>query len=98
MARARLRDRHQENLRRKLEVLKAEQAVNTGVPNESNSLEVAEHIVKEEFQPKPGTSNEDNNSDNEGYVLISIFINLSSNNICISFFLCLILSLEMRKM
>lgn len=39
MARARLRDRHQENLRRKLQVLKAEQAVAAPTHSEAASSE-----------------------------------------------------------
>ncbi|KAJ8973811.1 hypothetical protein NQ317_014514 [Molorchus minor] len=63
MARARLRDRHQESLRRKLQVLKAEQAVTTFQvsENQSNTLEdSATH------SPTPGTSHKDEpTSENE---------------------------------
>lgn len=53
MARARLRDRHQENLLKKLEVLKAEQGV---AANSSDSE--ASPVVKKEPEPVPGTSTE----------------------------------------
>ncbi|KAK9871348.1 hypothetical protein WA026_011614 [Henosepilachna vigintioctopunctata] len=43
-ARARLRDRHQESLRRKLQVLKAEQAVSTNVSNPGN-MEISEKTL-----------------------------------------------------
>lgn len=49
MARARLRDRHQENLRRKLEVLKAEQGVAAGASTEDDPQ--GSMTIKEE----PGT-------------------------------------------
>ncbi|XP_018564952.1 cactin [Anoplophora glabripennis] len=63
MARARLRDRHQESLRRKLQVLKAEQAVTLPQPNEIHANAVGETSV----EPKPGTSMEDDHvSENEG--------------------------------
>lgn len=48
MARARLRDRHQENLKRKLELLKAEQGVEETEPTESKSvIEVKEEPNEE---------------------------------------------------
>ena len=72
MARARLRDRHQENLRRKLEVLKAEQAVTLPVSSEiADYIEQAsvtsskiEHDVKQE-EPGPSGTYQDDNTDNE---------------------------------
>ncbi|RZC34218.1 cactin [Asbolus verrucosus] len=65
MARARLRDRHQDSLRRKLQVLKAEQAVTIPSPEE-NVVPAAEPPLQNEPEPKPGTSNEDErSSDNE---------------------------------
>jgi hypothetical protein len=67
MARARLRDRHQDSLRRKLQVLKAEQAV-TVPAAEENTTPVAETHAQMEPEPKPGTSNEEDQiSDNEKY-------------------------------
>lgn len=67
MARARLRDRHQESLRRKLELLKAEQAVNISAPHESLSASVGESS-NERIEPKPTTSAVDDEhlSENEG--------------------------------
>jgi hypothetical protein len=53
MARARLRDRHQENLRRKLEMLKAQQGV-AGIGIEEDMGEGADDIVKTE----PGSHSE----------------------------------------
>lgn len=66
MARARLRDRHQESLRRKLEVLKAEQAVNIST-SQDNPLS-NQVLSNEQFEPKPSTStaNDEHLSDNEG--------------------------------
>lgn len=66
MARARLRDRHQENLRRKLQVLKAEQAV-TMPQNTENQQNIAEETSSEATEPKPSSSQDDGHiSDNEG--------------------------------
>ncbi|CAH1114335.1 unnamed protein product [Psylliodes chrysocephalus] len=59
MARARLRDRHQESLRRKLQVLKAEQAITA--PSESQSSD-SEEPISEQNEPKPGTSQDAHNS------------------------------------
>ncbi|XP_029670582.1 cactin isoform X1 [Formica exsecta] len=68
MARARLRDRHQENLRKKLEVLIAEQGV-ARAENEAESLQAQENesLIK---QDEPSTStaiekNENNQDDNQ---------------------------------
>lgn len=66
MARARLRDRHQENLRKKLEVLIAEQGVaRTENEVESSQAQESESSVK---QDEPSTSatvekNENNQSE-----------------------------------
>lgn len=69
MARARLRDRHQESLRRKLELLKAEQAVNISAPQE-NQPHLGESSSHDNAEPKPTTSADDEHlSENEGYVL-----------------------------
>lgn len=66
MARARLRDRHQESLRRKLEVLKAEQAVNISAPQD-NQPNMTESSTQERSDPKPTTSSADEHlSENEG--------------------------------
>ena len=46
MARARLRDRHQENLRKKLEVLIAEQGVAKTESEAESSQAASEHSVK----------------------------------------------------
>ncbi|XP_030765831.1 cactin [Sitophilus oryzae] len=62
MARARLRDRHQESLKRKLQVLKAEQAV--ALPENNQNIESTKHSDNE----KPSTSQEsteDSQSDTE---------------------------------
>ncbi|KAF2884248.1 hypothetical protein ILUMI_21940 [Ignelater luminosus] len=75
MARARLRDRHQENLRRKLQVLKAEQAV-AASNTDNNEPEPAPaststntQVVTLESEPQPGGSKmseeETTNSDKE---------------------------------
>lgn len=58
MARARLRDRHQDSLRRKLQVLKAEQAF-TIPTNEGASVFDLELRQEQLQEPKPGTSNEE---------------------------------------
>lgn len=72
MARARLRDRHQDNLRRKLQVLKAEQAVaasSTDGPESSETL-VDKTIIKVEPEPEPSGSKlseeEQINTDDDG--------------------------------
>lgn len=51
MARARLRDRHQENLRRKLELLKAEQGVERETGTEVKQEPVAESSDNELDKP-----------------------------------------------
>lgn len=74
MARARLRDRHQESLRRKLQVLKAEQAVTVPHANEIHLNATEEAPVNKPTEPKPGTSQEDDHvSENEGYVSTIVF-------------------------
>lgn len=66
MARARLRDRHQESLRRKLELLKAEQAVNISAPQD-NRPNITESSSQERSYPKATTSSADEHlSENEG--------------------------------
>lgn len=80
MARARLRDRHQDNLRKKLQVLKAEQAVTTPAPEE-NTAPLAELQPQVKPEPKPGTSQEDSQSDNENEKLVHFFVNLNLLNI-----------------
>ncbi|KAJ8924137.1 hypothetical protein NQ315_006921, partial [Exocentrus adspersus] len=65
MARARLRDRHQESLRRKLQVLKAEQAVT--MPQTSENVSETAGTGEQAEELRPGTSQEDEHvSDNEG--------------------------------
>ncbi|KAK5648550.1 hypothetical protein RI129_003442 [Pyrocoelia pectoralis] len=71
MARARLRDRHQDNLRRKLQVLKAEQAVAASNVDTTEPNEDSESIsIKMEEEPQPGlkkdTEEEMDESDREG--------------------------------
>lgn len=63
MARARLRDRHQESLRRKLQVLKAEQAVAVPTVSEAASSECStpkassiSDKVQTDPEDAPGTS------------------------------------------
>lgn len=63
MARARLRDRHQENLLKKLEVLKAEQGVVTNAASDSESTKSmhsqgASNDVKSEPIDQPGPSSQ----------------------------------------
>lgn len=77
MARARLRDRHQDNLRRKLEVLKAEQGVEEGEEeaDESNQeeeekKEVATTSTAEEPVTKPEEKEESEHSE---WVLETIY-------------------------
>lgn len=67
MARARLRDRHQENLRKKLEVLIAEQGVaRTESEAESGSQMPSEPSAKQEGEPSTSTAAEKNeNSQSE---------------------------------
>lgn len=63
MARARLRDKHQENLRKKLELLKAEQLV---VEGESNETEIrAEQDENEELQTDVKEEEEEAESEEE---------------------------------
>ena len=64
MARARLRDRHQENLRHKLEMLKAQQGVAvTGVEEETG--EGAEDMIKTEPGCHSETASIHESSDSE---------------------------------
>lgn len=68
MARARLRDRHQESLRRKLQVLKAEQAVVATDVVESadeSSPSVAAPISEDTFEPIAGPSGSSQPHDNQ---------------------------------
>ncbi|KAB0804053.1 hypothetical protein PPYR_01023 [Photinus pyralis] len=60
MARARLRDRHQDNLRRKLQVLKAEQAVAASNVDTVETNEDSEDVasIKIEEEPEPSCSKE----------------------------------------
>lgn len=68
IARARLRDRHQESLKRKLQVLKAEQAVTLPEATEEQSKQSTESEEEKLPEAQPGTSQlsaEDSPSDNE---------------------------------
>lgn len=79
MARARLRDRHQDNLRRKLQVLKAEQAValpptvqqrelNNTLQSEESLLQSKDYVEEQQFAPTSSTTqdkSENNTSDDE---------------------------------
>lgn len=67
MARARLRDRHQENLRKKLEVLIAEQGVaRAESETEGGSQIPSESSAKQEAEPSTSTAVEKNeNSQSE---------------------------------
>lgn len=58
MARARLRDRHQENLKMKLELLKREQEENFVKKEEETDDEVEAPVSEHSNSPKPGSSNE----------------------------------------
>lgn len=65
MARARLRDRHQENLRKKLEVLIAEQGVARTENEEGSQAQENESTVKQD-EPSSSTAvekNENNHSE-----------------------------------
>lgn len=67
MARARLRDRHQENLRKKLEVLIAEQGVARTENEEGSQAQENESTVKQD-EPSSSTAvekNENNHSDDD---------------------------------
>lgn len=73
MARARLRDRHQDSLRRKLEVLKAEQAVATTSTAEISEIapntpaSVRENSpVREPEHSVSGASHDEEHSESEG--------------------------------
>ncbi|XP_056643411.1 splicing factor Cactin [Diorhabda sublineata] len=65
MARARLRDRHQESLKRKLQVLKAEQSISTINSNEAQSSEIQNTSTSEDTQPGPSQDNEKGDGDVE---------------------------------
>lgn len=73
MARARLRDRHQESLRRKLEVLKAEQAVATTstadsidvAPNTPASVKVAS-VGEADNSSASSPSHDEENTESDG--------------------------------
>lgn len=64
MARARLRDRHQDNLRHKLEMLKAQQGV-AGIGVEEETGEGAEDIIKIEPGSHSETASVHESSDSE---------------------------------
>ena len=68
MARARLRDRHQENLRKKLEVLIAEQGVARTENEAENSQAVGEQSEKQEEQTTSAVVEKSEESQSE-YVL-----------------------------
>lgn len=76
MARARLRDRHQESLRRKLQVLKAEQAVVLPTPGEigENSNSTPNRSVSgHDSETAAGVSHEksgNNTDDDEEYIFV----------------------------
>lgn len=61
MARARLRDRHQENLRKKLEVLIAEQGVTRTEGETENSQASNEHLEKQNEASTSATVEKDEN-------------------------------------
>lgn len=70
MARARLRDRHQDCLRRKLQVLKAEQAVvlpASGETGDSTNSTPSRSVSPHDSEPAAGVSHEKsaNNSDDD---------------------------------
>lgn len=65
MARARLRDRHQENLRRKLEVLKAEQAVTVPAVAEPSTSQKEDKNTAEDAKPSTSDAQEENLNFNE---------------------------------
>lgn len=79
MARARLRDRHQDSLRRKLQVLKAEQAV-TVPQNEDTSVPNVELRQEEVDVSKPGTSNEEE-AGSDGEKLVHLELKHSKSNL-----------------
>lgn len=64
MARARLRDRHQENLRKKLEVLIAEQGVTKAEGEVDVSQESSEISVKAE-EPSSSSAHVEKNDDSQ---------------------------------
>lgn len=68
MARARLRDRHQENLRKKLQVLKAEQGVTVedediNQPSTSSAHDVKHEENHESDNAQPESADEDNENE-----------------------------------
>lgn len=66
MARARLRDRHQENLRKKLEVLIAEQGVaRTENESEGSQAQENESAVKQDEPSSSAAVEKDENSHSE---------------------------------
>lgn len=71
MARARLRDRHQENLRKKLEVLKAEQGVTKTESEAGESVAPSEHSVKQDDQPSTSAAVEEEKSDESQSELVA---------------------------
>lgn len=64
MARARLRDRHQENLKKKLQVLIAEQGVEREEESSQASIE-AEPIKEDEDEPSTSAANAEQDERNE---------------------------------
>ncbi|CAG4948098.1 unnamed protein product [Colias eurytheme] len=65
MARARLRDRHQENLRRKLQLLKSEQGVKPPTDQAEPSTEVKQEEAPEKVE-KADSEKEDGDEDGDG--------------------------------
>lgn len=67
MARARLRDRHQENLRKKLEVLIAEQGV-ARTENETENLQTINEQSEKQEEPSTTTTVEKSEESQSEYV------------------------------
>lgn len=69
MARARLRDRHHDNLRQKLQVLKAEQAITAPSNNDESAGTSRENPIQsdkhQDSSGRPGTSKEHTDADEE---------------------------------
>lgn len=94
MARARLRDRHQENLRKKLEVLIAEQGVSRTENEPENSQAVSDAPVEQaEKQDEPSTNvvtekSEESQSECVSFLHTPVFANMSSSTygsvLCVS--------------
>lgn len=87
MARARLRDRHQENLRKKLEVLIAEQGV-ARTENETENLQAISEQSEKQEEPAITTTVEKSEESQSEYVFFLLYIYIYNFIKFIQIFFC----------